>query len=621
MAKKLEEYADDELVEKLQNKFRNNRVEFYPYINYIRFPHYKRLECNQKIECSFPLTVLVGRNGCNKTSVLQAFYGAPKGKSVSDYWFNTSVDTISENEGKQQFITGYYHTGANKEVETLKTRINKAGNPDYWESARPQKRLGMEDVKKEDLSSADNVSTTRWDSITKNVVFCDFKEYVSAFDLIFYHSTFKKLRTIKTKQARIRKRSSYLKKYIDSSEEIKLNYYGKQRIESDEILDKDSCEVISYILGESYKSIRIIKHSLYGNNEYIKPAKTILIKKENHEHTEAFAGAGEARLILLVHDILGADCKSLILIDEPEISLFPGAIKRFKNFLLHQCLTRQQQIIVTTHSPNLIYKLPDEAIKLLKVEEDKVIIEDNINYEEAFYDIGQFLLGKKTIITEDALAKELIMYVMSLMNLNHLNDKIDIRYFGAGCGEMKKSMLTQAIIENSEVYYVFDGDQRPEEEKQKQLEPYLNGKVVDIQKIPEIDLKKEKIADILQGLIKEGVAIKASGSNGNVSDEEMAMKAKKLIPFLQNNVFFLPGTNPEECLLELDKSEKAKSYRGDAKKYFEDLATELCLQGENPTSEIILRKQVQYMRDKLSNADLLYKRIEDIIKLIVGRKK
>ena len=186
---------------------------------------------------------------------------------------------------------------------------------------------------------------------------------------------------------------------------------------------------------------------------------------------------------------------------------------------------------------------------------------------------------------------------------------------------MKKSMLTQAIIENSEVYYVFDGDQRPEEEKQKQLEPYLNGKVVDIQKIPEIDLKKEKIADILQGLIKEGVAIKASGSNGNVSDGEMAMKAKKLIPFLQNNVFFLPGTNPEECLLELDKSEKAKSYRGDAKKYFEDLATELCLQGENPTSEIILRKQVQYMRDKLSKADLLYKRIEDIIKLIAGRKK
>ena len=624
MAKKLEGYSEDELVAALQKKFQNSRNEFYPYINYIRFPHYKRLECNQKIECSFPLTVLVGRNGCNKTSVLQAFYGAPKGKSVSDYWFNTSVDTINENEGKQQFITGYYHTGANKVVETLKTRINKADNPDYWESARPQKKLDMEVVKKEDLRSAKNVSTTRWDSITKDVVFCDFKEYVSAFDLIFYHSTFKKLRTIKTKQARIRKRSSYLKKYIDSSEEKKLKeyeYYGKQRIESDETLDEDSCEVISYILGESYKSIRIIKHSLYGNNKHIKAANTILIKKENYEHTEAFAGAGEARLILLVHDILGADCKSLILIDEPEISLFPGAIKRFKNFLLHQCLTRQQQIIVTTHSPNLIYKLPDEAIKLLKVEEDKVIIEDNINYEEAFYDIGQFLSGKKTIITEDALAKELIMYVISLMNLNHLNDKIDIRYFGAGCGEMKKSMLTQAIIGSSEVYYVFDGDLRPEEEKRKQLVPYLNNNHVDIQKIPENDWEKNKITDILKCLIKEGVDIKVSGSNGNMNDKEMAKKAKKLIPFMQNNMFFLPGTNPEECLLELDKSEKAKLYSGDAKKYFKELATELCLQGENPTSEIILRKQVQYMRDKLTTSDSLYKNIEAIIKLIAGFKK
>ncbi|CJH58694.1 Uncharacterised protein [Streptococcus pneumoniae] len=42
---------------------------------------------------------------------------------------------------------------------------------------------------------------------------------------------------------------------------------------------------------------------------------------------------GEARIILLVNDIVNAQSNSLILIDEPEISLHPSAIYKFKEFL------------------------------------------------------------------------------------------------------------------------------------------------------------------------------------------------------------------------------------------------------------------------------------------------
>ena len=60
----------EDLLLKLKNKFEQNKREYYPYIEHIRFPKYKILERNSKIEFKFPITLLVGENGANKTSFI-----------------------------------------------------------------------------------------------------------------------------------------------------------------------------------------------------------------------------------------------------------------------------------------------------------------------------------------------------------------------------------------------------------------------------------------------------------------------------------------------------------------------------------------------------------------------
>ena len=57
---------------------------FSNYIEYIRFPNFKNLEKNTKIDFEFPLTFFVGKNGGGKSSTLQSLYGAPKGNSLGD---------------------------------------------------------------------------------------------------------------------------------------------------------------------------------------------------------------------------------------------------------------------------------------------------------------------------------------------------------------------------------------------------------------------------------------------------------------------------------------------------------------------------------------------------------
>lgn len=180
--------SDTNLLDSLKNSFKFQKADFAPWIEYIRFPKYKALEKNLQIEFTFPITILVGKNGVNKTSILHALYGVPGNKSVGQYWFSTDIDKIdtidSGKEPKQCMIYSYYHDKAGREVEVLKTRVNTKNNLDYWEPARPQKQYDMTDYDQKDFKALGSQYSTRWENLEKNVVFVIIK---SMFRLMIYY--------------------------------------------------------------------------------------------------------------------------------------------------------------------------------------------------------------------------------------------------------------------------------------------------------------------------------------------------------------------------------------------------------------------------------------------------
>lgn len=122
---------------------------FEPFIRHIRFPHYKNLAENTRIEFEHPITALVGENGTNKSSILRAIQGCPGRNNLGNYWFSTTTDSIVETEkAKNCFIYGYKHNSVNKIVEVLKTRVQKQNDPDYWEPSRPIRKYSMDHFSK-----------------------------------------------------------------------------------------------------------------------------------------------------------------------------------------------------------------------------------------------------------------------------------------------------------------------------------------------------------------------------------------------------------------------------------------------------------------------------------------
>ena len=601
----------EELISSVEKSFSNNKASFFPYIDYIRFPKYKALENNTKISFDFPLTVFVGENGTNKTSVIQAIYGSPGNNSVGKYWFSTDVDNIdndnSNNNDPQCLIYSYFHKGAQKNVEILKTRINREGNLDYWEPSRPIKKYGMESPNETILKQAKNSSKTRWDVLDKPVVFYDNKEYVSAYDLCFYHSMFKKTTRYKSVQDFIRMRARHLANVIENKSKIYLLNRVNQ-VKSNKLLSPELCEIISWVMNKTYKTIRIIEHSFYNiKNKNYSPAKTVYITcDDNREYSEAFAGSGEARIILMLDDVLTAKECSLIVMDEPEISLHPGAVERLKKVLLWIILERKHQIVISTHSGDFIRGLPCNAIKAFENIDGRVKVYENIPYKNAFFSIGQKFDEKTIIFVEDELVKYIIEDFLTKSWSLPWGDSIEVRVYPGGAENIIKTAINDmAKAKMEKVYFILDGD--------KNYYPYSrdiihtdwldkNAQKVDVNRIPEAD--NEKLQEIIKEVTHVEISVGASGNCGKANQSEKITLQRSFLYFWQKHVFFLSKENccPENAIL-------GKNIRTNGKEYFANLARENC-SGKVGSSEILFTEREYIKKLKLDCS--VYKHLDGL---------
>ena len=517
-----------ELIEKVINNFNSKNSDFEPFIRHIRFPKYKNFVSGTKIDFTFPITVLVGENGCNKSSVIRALYGAPTNKSLGEYWFESKIDTIKEDKNARScFIYGYFNPFANKSVEDLKTRVYKENDPDYWEPSRPISRYGMEKIDyKNELTKEERRyrSKTRWNAINKEVIYLDFRhEALSAYDKFFYCTSLNSLSSaFKSKKDFIRRYSKNIRKAIDENLSDYSIYQNKRIIEN-KVLNPRAVACVSNILGKKYSSIRIITHTFYTSE----PAKTILLSSDNCDsYSEAFAGTGEFSIVCLVDAVLDASAKSLVLLDEPEVSIHPYAQQKLMEFLLQQILSKKFQIVIATHSPYITKNLPQGAVKLLISDKNgNTYVRNNILPSEVFIEIGASK-SQLTILVEDVCAKILLEACLKNTGKQKFFKVCSAERFGAE-GILNHDAVTDFIEGAKDVVYCLDGDKRKE--------------------FPEITKELNELEESVQ-IIAPGARL----TQKNASTESKIKKYSDFLRHLKSRLYYFPDEfGPEEIIWSL----------------------------------------------------------------------
>jgi predicted ATPase len=558
--------------------------QYYPYISHIRFPYYKKLKPNLRIDFSYPITALIGSNGSSKSSVLRAIYGSPEGYSIGSYWFESNMDKYydedSNRKPKSAFIYGYYNTDANRHVEVKKTRVRKENDPDYWEPARPSGDMEkMPDILKTD--SLQGRTKTRWNTIKKNVAYLDFRhEAISAFDKFFYNGKV----DLKKKKVFVRSRSKYLNTIIKDNKRSYI-WRGKEKLKKNKELPQEQIEQISKILNKRYASIRIIEHSFYTSSF----ERTIYVSSNTINYSEAFAGSGEFAIISLVMEVMEAKEKSLIILDEPETSVHPEAQRNLMLFLAEQVKEKKHQIVFATHSPTLIENLPPKAINVFyELQDGTIDVRSNAYPEQAFKRIGASF-DKKTIIVEDKLAQCIIE---KLLRENDMEGLFDVKTSPGGDTEIKTiSVVDNAIFLNAtNALYLLDGDKRKEHKNPKDIPESENAK--------------------LGKIIKEQTNCDVNIPHSSDNQEEKIKNQRKYLDFYYKYVKYLPSDTPENLIWDnMTENDKQNVDNSDRKECFKQLSEK---NFGKTTAEHIFKTQEFY----LNKIDIHNNEFKELLKII-----
>ena len=514
---------------------------FRNYIEYIQFPFYKNLVRHTRINFTFPMTVLIGKNGGGKSSTLHALFGAPKGYTCGDFWFSTEVDPIAESGDKNRYFYGYKEERNSDVKEVMKTRMRRGSETkkedlDYWETSRPVQKDGM-------------MPSKRNSPVEKEVIYLDFRAEVSAFDKIFHFSK----EGLDKRKELLRNRSIYLKRLFND-EAMRFKGVADDKMGKMEILSPIVVEIIGTILNKHYTDIRVAEHKLfknYGTSVYIK-------NKYATGYSEANAGSGEVAVVQLVRRIENASENSLILLDEPEVSLHPGAQENLKAYLLGAIKKKKLQVVISTHSPALIQGLPSSAIKLFKTNEDgKFYIEENVHYQEAFYNIEDKVSDKKIIYCEDYAAQMLIEKTLVQMQKDRY---FEVVYFHGGEKTLINHYMTPITLNETlseKIFMMLDGDMKTD---------YVFDESV---------LTKRQIEDpqYLAMCVKKAFGMELDvypdGGTGGKRADQQCEEYLNYLRYYSSNVFYLPNKKiPEEILLE---SQLVRNRFGDILKKYEQI--------------------------------------------------
>lgn len=516
------------------------------YVTHVVFPKFKNIEPGTRVDFEFPLTALVGANGIGKSSLLHALWGMPFGYSTSKFWFSTDLDPIEDSKrDPQRFFYGYWHNEVGGVVETRKARIGK--KRDYWEPYRWSGRDGMMPMPKGDF---DGKAKDRWNPVRRKVVYINFRALFGSFDRYFYFDddlgggNGRDVMLLAARRLKIVK------------DNVKQSYTlgRRERIFENRMLAPNELAAASEILGRSYDSAHLIRHSLYPGN---RGKDLSVVFKRGSEYSEAFAGSGEIAAVSAVVDVLAAKEYSLILLDEPETSLHPGAQRALLKFLLEQIKIKKHQIVMSTHSGEFLTGLPHNAIKVF---EDNGKLQSRIlphsSPAAALNRLGKPPQNKRRVLVEDAVAEQLVIHAARGLDVGD-RDTLEVKVAPGGAESILKYLGPAAMVSGDEVFVLLDGDKKRVAE------------FTDPEQIAPADHA------ILDELVKRELGVDPLYHIPGGSDEAAHKKAKiaahlGYLKWLRKHLGFLPGQLPEQIVLEaLDPGKgHASSGTNDAKAAF-----------------------------------------------------
>lgn len=458
-------------------------------IDKVVFRYLRGFQKDSTVEFHLPITVIVGKNGSGKSTILRSVQLLGKGCIPQNEFFEIEFDNGN--------LKG---TEIEYNIDGKIEKLSCMGK-NKWRFENEVEHIDMMVIRPKAIVGA----------IDKSFLYDNIGQHVNKAKQVEY--LIKQSKKIQQKpEASAKKKRKKLSQYELSE--------------------------INYVLQSNYSSIEFVEHRFFGGTW----ATTVLFRKEAEGNVfcEYNAGSGEFLVANIIDQILCAEKESVVLIDEPEVSLHPGAQKRLLKFILKSIIEKKIQVIISTHSRDIVENLPSQAIVCIEKQNTGIAqVKNNVLPEQAFLEI-EVMPDVKQIIVEDDMASSI---VQSVLKAERLDDLLKVIYIPGGASNLKKHIIPAFSKTNVNNQFIWlDGDQYKKE-------------VPDFTEV----LEKNKDAKYYKRIFKDCVSIEAKNIDwcpdgnskaGRINKDQEINMIIQYLEYFKRNVFFLPKIIPEDIVYD-----------------------------------------------------------------------
>jgi len=173
----------------------------------------------------------------------------------------------------------------------------------------------------------------------------------------------------------------------------------------------EECNTMSYIVGKKYDNVEVyeIDYAELGTIPYFR------VQSDEIEYDSAQMGLGELSLFLIYWQLRGVQQDSIVLVEEPETHVSPRSQESLINVCAKMSVQKGLHLIVTTHSPFIIWNLPRDHVRLLMRDGVNVGVVASPSHDQVARVLGDRLNYHGALLVEDALSRAVVRGILRVL--------------------------------------------------------------------------------------------------------------------------------------------------------------------------------------------------------------